>query len=778
MVGTYISAALICAASLLAGRAILLYSGRRAWTWLEPAVGFAALIAVAGLLARLPAGGTMATIGVVLVVLVSALTLGQPYRWREALMPGLLVAVLVGLALAVPFAVSGRWGLIGMGFNNDLGLHLAWSEWLRSGFGPEPDAGYPLGPHGLAVAVAAFPSTTLGQAFTGELIAIGILTGLTALAGLPDLRPGRRALAALLVAVTYLAASYFAQSAFKETAQALFVLAFALALPRVWPLPLAGRERARALAPLAALALGILFSYSFAGLAWPVAIAALWSLTLPEVRRSLAPRRVFSFARRPAFLAGVLIVAALGVLLAFVGPFGFASGFGKVAGSNTYGPVSPFEAFGVWPAADYRLDAPGGADLATVAAVIGTLALVAGLAWWVGRGELSIPVAFAACALLYVLSLPVSGDYSRAKALMIAAPLAALIALRALLAGAGEYAGRAVRVAWGLLAVAFVAGAAYSSFLVLRDAPVAPPGYGAELTAFRATTHGKEVLFGGQDRFAVYGLLGADTSVPVVEFPDEKVRESPTKPFDTGVAYSPIDFDSFTYFTLNEFDFVVTPAAAWTSEAPRQFEEVARTPSYVLWRHLGPVGPERRALPEGTEAAALVNCAAPETRIFVDNPGRAAVFTDVVLGPKEAWDQGAVLDPGDSTSQQLALPAGRWRLSLQYFSPVDLTLRAPGFEQPLKAALDGQRPNTISLANEGNYWPAGEIESDGGTVPFTIEAADPTTLQRLTGWDASAYIGQLVAVPDGPREQIPLRQACGRWLDWYDAPPRAVGISP
>jgi hypothetical protein len=36
----------------------------------------------------------------------------------------------------------------------------------------------------------------------------------------------------------------------------------------------------------------------------------------------------------------------------------------------------------------------------------------------------------------------------------------------------------------------------------------------------------------------------------------------------------------------------------------------------------------------------------------------------------------------------------------------------------------------------------------------------------------------LVAVPNGPREQIPLRQACGRWLDWYDAPPRAVGISP
>ena len=70
----------------------------------------------------------------------------------------------------------------------------------------------------------------LGQAFLGEIFAIGILTGLTALAALRELGAVRRMLAAALVALTYLAASYFAQGAFKETAEALFVLAFALAL--------------------------------------------------------------------------------------------------------------------------------------------------------------------------------------------------------------------------------------------------------------------------------------------------------------------------------------------------------------------------------------------------------------------------------------------------------------------------------------------------------------------------------------------------------------------
>src|SRR6185436_19978736 len=64
----------------------------------------------------------------------------------------------------------------------------------------------------------------------GEIFAIGILTALTAIAALGDLSPARRALAAILVAISYLGASYFAQGAFKETAEALFVLAFAIYL--------------------------------------------------------------------------------------------------------------------------------------------------------------------------------------------------------------------------------------------------------------------------------------------------------------------------------------------------------------------------------------------------------------------------------------------------------------------------------------------------------------------------------------------------------------------
>jgi hypothetical protein len=117
----------------------------------------------------------------------------------------------------------------------------------------------------------------------------------------------------------------------------------------------------------------------------------------------------------------------------------------------------------------------------------------------------------------------------------------------------------------------------------------------------------------------------------------------------------------------------------------------------------------------------------------------------------------------------LRLPPGRWLLSLQYFSPFELTLTAPGFEKRLKAALDGQRPNTISLANNGQYWPAGTYRSRGGEVRFTVAAAEPNTLQRLIGFDGKAYVGELVAVPARPHSVVPLADSCGGWIDSYES---------
>jgi hypothetical protein len=802
MIGTYASAALICAASLLVGRAILGLAGsdgsRR---WLAPAIGFGALVTVAGFLARAPGHATTAAAGLVVLVLAAALLLW----WRNERPAGgpwlgLLVGVLLTAILSIPFAVSGRWGLLGVGFNNDLGLHLAWAEWLHSGLGPTPEAGYPLGPHAIAAALAALPGIGLGQAFVGEIFAIGVLTALASLGALADLGPARRVLAALLVPISYLGASYFAQGAFKETAEALFVLAFAvwlhdldrrrdpersISLPSV---PSAGkfaRWGGLLLAPLA-LAGGIFFSYSFAGLAWPVAILVLWAATVPEIRQAVRPAALRRTVLRPKPLLTIVVVGGLFAAAMLVGPYAFVHGFNRVAGTNTYGPVSPAEALGVWPASNYRLDAAGGAQLSGLAIAIGALAVLVGAVWWLRRRELAVPIALGACTLLYLASLATSGEYSQAKALMIAAPLAMLVAIRPLLFELSNRKARRRasnvqimdalgpsagiwRIGWAVLAVAFVGGAVYSSLLVLRDAPVGPPGHGAELQAFIPEIEGEPVLYAGQDRYAAYELTGADTHVPLVEFPDSEVSPNPEKPFDTGDAYSPIDFDSFSRATLDRFPYVITGRAAWNSEAPPNFRRVAATPSYVLWKRTGPTPENRHVLLEGTEPAARADCAAPELRILTANPGRASLFPGAVVGAKRRWSPSATLEMGEGASQTLRLPPGSWSLSLQYFSPFDLTLSAPGLRQPLEAALDGQRPNTISLANEGQFWPAGKISSDGSPIRFTVSAANPSALQRLTGYTGKANLGELVAVPQQPHRIVPLAKVCGAWLDWYEA---------
>jgi hypothetical protein len=393
------------------------------------------------------------------------------------------------------------------------------------------------------------------------------------------------------------------------------------------------------------------------------------------------------------------------------------------------------------------------------------VALIAAIAWWLQRRALAIPAAFAACVAIYLVSLPSSGDYSQAKALMIAAPLAMLVVILPLLSELGR------RALWSALAVVFVAGSVYSSFLALRDAPVGPAGHGGELQALLPILHGKPVLYAGQDRYAAYELLGADTHVPLVEFPDDAVSQSPEKPFDTGDAYSPIDFDSFSKGTLNRFQYVITGRAAWNSKAPPNFKRIADTPSYVLWERTGGEVPSgRHVLLEGVEAGARAGCVAPEIRVLLSHSGRATLFPgEVAIAGKDHWDNGSELGTGDSTSQSLQLPAGAWNLSLQYFSPFDLTLSAPGFSEGLKAALDGQRPNTISLRNNGQFWPAGRFQSEGGTVKFTIDAAGATTLQGLSGYDGTAYIGELVAVPVGPHRTVALSDACDAWIDSYES---------
>ncbi len=155
-------------------------------------------------------------------------------------------------------------GILGVGLvNDDMASHLLIADWLNTRVGETPgliDGGYPVGPHALAAGLSEGLGTGLIEAFAGITLAIPVLAALVAFEALRDLRPLPRILAAALVALPYLAAAYLAQGAFKEPIEALFLLAFALLLP--------GATTIRRGLPLAVIAAGAVYAYSFPGLFW------------------------------------------------------------------------------------------------------------------------------------------------------------------------------------------------------------------------------------------------------------------------------------------------------------------------------------------------------------------------------------------------------------------------------------------------------------------------------------------------------------------------------
>ena len=142
---------------------------------------------------------------------------------------------------------------------------------------------------------------------------------------------------------------------------------------------------------------------------------------------------------------------------------------------NLFGQVSPFEALGIWPSGDFRL-APGDGAVPAfgyyLGAAFAALLLVYGLVLCWRRRETAIVAGLLAAALAYAAARVGGTPYTAAKAIEIAAPLAALSILLPLL--------RPTRRGPSTL---LAAGGC--SLLALANAPVGPTSYTPALTGLR-----------------------------------------------------------------------------------------------------------------------------------------------------------------------------------------------------------------------------------------------------------------------------------------------------
>jgi hypothetical protein len=474
VIGTYAATLAICGASLAIGQAAIALCGVRRWSWLSPAVGLALLCAICWGTVRLPGDGAISAAA--LLVLTAAAVL---YLWRrleaggEALSVGLPVALLALAAASLPFAVEGHFGILGTGFDPDMSQHLLSADRLADGSGSQLlHQGYPLGPHAIVVALNKGLGIGLVQGFDGLAVAIAVLAPLTALAAFDDAPRFRRAAGALVVGLSYMVASYFAQGAFKEAMQALFVLAFALCLREVARGP-DWRGVPLRFVPAALVAVGSVYAYSYPGLVWLVATAIVW---LGAERLMSRVPAIGPGAMRAGLLAllafAILVAPEIGRMIEFRNFETFdPSGPGL---GNLFGQISPAEALGIWPSGDFRLSPGDGAVPASgyyLGAAFAAILLVYGsfLCW--RRREFALLSGLAAVVGIYAVARVGGTPYTAAKAIVIAAPLAAAVIVVPLL-----------RRPVGVL---YLLAAGGCSLLAFANAPVGPTSYSPALTALR-----------------------------------------------------------------------------------------------------------------------------------------------------------------------------------------------------------------------------------------------------------------------------------------------------
>ena len=523
MIATYLSVLAVCSASLLLGQAAIALCGRRRHSWLAPATGLAILCALCWATVRLPGEGVASAIAVLLLTAAAALYLfrGGVEGGREALRAGAPVAIVALFAASLPFIAEGRFGILGTSFNPDMSQHLLAADRLAGGAAsPLLTQGYPLGPHSVVVALHRGLGIGIVQGFGGFTLSVAVLACLTALGALGSFSPARRLIGALLVGLPYMVASYLAQGAFKETTQALFILAFAIGLLelREPDQRSAWGKSSLAAVPLALIAVGSVYVYSFPGLSWLAATAAIWAAAvLADLRlrgRPAAP--ALAAALRPAALALLAFFVLASPEIGRMVDFGSFETFdpGGPGLGNLFGQISPLEALGIWPSGDFRLT-PGAGAVPALAYYVGVALalglLAAGLRWALRRREYAIPAALAAALLLYAAARLGGTPYTAAKAVVMISPAAMLLIVRPLLdlrpAGLGEASLRGIIEP--LTAAAFIVAAGACTLIVLARAPVGPTSYTPKLTELRPA-----IAASSAQVLAPPGLLENEHGVP------------------------------------------------------------------------------------------------------------------------------------------------------------------------------------------------------------------------------------------------------------------------
>jgi len=736
--------------------------GRRLPGALVPPAGLAAIVVV-GQFTTWISGIAQLTVPVLLLLAVLGAGLSLPWRFgRPDPLPA-AVAVGVFLVFGAPVILSGEPTFAGYIKLDDTATWLALTDRVmehgRSLAGLEPSTyyatlrynlagGYPIGafiPFGAAQKLVGGDLAWVFQPYLSFLAAM-LSLALWEILGIVR-RPRLRAAAAFVAAQPALLYGYAMWGGVKElAAAALVALAAALA-----PLAVAGVGRAserasdfdpagvgsksdaafavgrlREVAPLALATAALVGVLSPGGLVWLgpllLALAAIaW--------RRFGPRPA---AIRAALFAGLLAVLILPALTSGIVPPTTKPLVGSNGEGNLRGPLSAFQALGIWPSGDFRFH-PDGTVFTAVLVALALGAAAFGL-WTAWRRRATAPLLYAtallACAAIFVFGSPWAAGKALATASPVALSLAALGALAAL---------RLDRLAGGLLIVAVAGGVLWSNVLAYGGVSLAPYGLLRELQEIGHDFAGQgPALMTEYNPYGARHFLREEDGEGASEL---RTRSVPLREGGEVTKANAVDTDELDPNGLFVFRTLVLRRSPTGSRPPLPYRLVRAGKYYEVWqrpedqakppRGLLPLGeePEPAAVPECSEVEALARRAraAGDSRLVAARHAPVYNATDGNLevaraGRYTAWLGGSVRGAvelyvdgrkvGEARQRienegglielgTVRLPAGRHEAELR-FGGADLHPGSGGFPRPetgplLFAPADGGSGELVTV---------------------------------------------------------------------------------
>jgi hypothetical protein len=605
------------------GLGVDLLSGRRLPGALVAPAGLAAIVVI-GLFTTWDAALAPLTVPAILLAAVLGGGLSWPWRYGRPDPWPAAVAIGVFLVFGAPVILSGHPTFAGYVKLDDTATWLAMTDRIiehgRSLAGLEPSSYYATLKYNLAggYPIGAFVPFGAAQKLLGGDLAWVFQPYLSFLAAMLSLclweilrvvrRPAPRAAAAFVAAQPALLYGYAMWGGVKELAAAALVALCAAIAPTALSAAPADTRRAaggllRVLTPLAIAAAALVGVLSPGGLVWigPLLLA----LAVIAWRR---------FGPRPAALRSALFAALLFVLTAPVWATGIVPPTTKpLVGSNgegnLRGPLSAFQAVGIWPSGDFRFHPDAGVVTAVLVALAIGAALLGLRAAWRRRAERPLLYAGALIALaaIVVLGSPWAAGKALATASPIALTLAALGALAAL---------RLDRFAGGLLIVAIAGGVLWSNVLAYGGVSLAPYGVLHELQQIGHRFAGK-----GPTLMTEYNPYGARHFLREADGEGASELRTRTVPLREGGAVDKqqaVDTDELDPAGLFEFRTLVLRRSPIASRPPLPYRLARQGDYYEVWQRPAgettppeylPLGEEARqepaALPECSEVKAL-----------------------------------------------------------------------------------------------------------------------------------------------------------------------------